>query len=129
MARYFRFWAISCWLLAIGTFFSCQEGGDAGDLFGMWRMTGSDTNYISFSGSITCFNNPEKNFVFGNFQHESDSLFIQLYSKDGLKSDTTMIEESFGFRPFHDIRLRIETLNNDRLVLTQDAQKWSFYKY
>ena len=49
MARFFK-----SILLFIGLFLvSCQEGREAGDLLGQWRMVGSDTKYISFSGSIT----------------------------------------------------------------------------
>lgn len=131
MARYYKTWAVGCWLLAIGTFFSCQEGGEAGDLFGMWRLTGSDTQYISFSGSVTRLTEVTETraYVYGNFQHESDSLFIQLFSEKGLKNDTIMVEDSFGFKPFNNIRMRIETLNDDHLVLSKDGRIWSFYKY
>ena len=131
MVRYYKIWAVGCWLLAIGTLFSCQEGGDAGDLFGMWRLTGSDSQYISFSGSVTRLTDTtdKTEYVYGNFQHEDDSLFIQLYSEKGLQKDTIMVEDTFGFKPFNNIRLRIETLNDDRLVLSKDGRIWSFYKY
>ena len=128
MVKYYKTWAVGCWLLAIGTFFSCQEGGDAGDLFGMWRLTGSDTQYISFSGSVTRLTDTDV-YVHGNFQHEGDSLFIQLYSAEAIQKDTIMVEKTFGFKPFNNIRLRIETLNDDHLVLSKDGRIWSFYKY
>ena len=51
MAKYFKILAVSYWLLAIGSLTACQEGGDAGDLFGQWRLDGSDSKYISFSGA------------------------------------------------------------------------------
>ena len=131
MVRYYKIWAVGCWLLAVGTLFSCQEGGDAGDLFGMWRLTGSDTHYISFSGSVTRLTELTETrvYAYGNFQHEGDSLFIQLFSEKGLKNDTIMVEDSFGFKPFNNIRLRIETLDDDHLVLSKDGRIWSFYKY
>ena len=130
MARFFRIWAISCWLLAVGTLTSCQEGGDAGDLFGMWRLKGSDAQYISFSGSVTRLSyTQDAQYVYGNFQHVGDSLYMQLFSEKGLRRDTNMVEQTFGFKPFEDVRLRIETLNDDRLVLSKDGHTWNFYKY
>ena len=108
---------------------SCQEGGEAGDLFGQWRMADSDSKYVSFSGSLTRFRDKDASEVYGNFQHKGDSLFIQCYSKEALKSDTVMVEESFGFKPFNNIRVKIEALNEDILVLSKEGQKWNFYKY
>ena len=108
---------------------SCQEGGDAGDLFGQWRLSGSDTQYISFSGSIVWMKNLKENELYGNFQHVGDSIFIQCYSIKGIPEDTTLVENSFGFRPFNNIRLKIEALSSDRLQLRQNHQTWSFEKY
>lgn len=108
---------------------SCQEGGDAGDLLGQWRLAGSDTKYISFSGSITWIKNLYETEVYGNFQHRGDSLFIQCFSKKGQPTDTVLIEKTFGFRPFSNIRLKIDRLDGDNLVLSKDNQRWSFYKY
>lgn len=108
---------------------SCQEGGEAGDLFGMWHMSDSGTGYLSFSGSVSLFQTSVEKRVYGNFQHQGDSLFIQCYSAKELKSDTIMVEESFGFKPFNNIRVKIESLNGDVMVLSKDGQKWNFYKY
>ena len=108
---------------------SCQEGNEAGDLLSQWRMTGSDTKYVSFSGRIVLFRNLGMGEVFGNFQHTGDSLFIQCYSVEGLPSDTINIEEGYGFRPFNDIRLKIESLDGDNLLISKDGKKWGFYKY
>lgn len=110
---------------------SCQEGSEAGDLLGQWRMNNTDNQYMSFSGGIVWIKTvPDKNFgVFGNFQHKGDSLFIQCFSKEELKSDTIMVEESFGFKPFNNIRVKIEALNGDVMVLSKDGLKWNFYKY
>ena len=83
MARFFK-----SIILFIGLFLvSCQEGREAGDLLGQWRMVGSDTKYISFSGSITWIRCLPDDEVFGNFQHIGDSLFIQCYSIEGNKRD------------------------------------------
>lgn len=110
---------------------SCQEGSEAGDLLGQWRMNNTDNQYISFSGGIAWLQEtPDKKVgVFGNFQRQGDSLFIQCYSKEALKSDTVMVEETFGFKPFNNIRVKIEALNGDILVLSKEGQKWNFYKY
>ena len=108
---------------------SCQEGSEAGDLFGQWRQTGSDTNYMSFSGSVALFRNSLEGRVYGNFQHKGDSLFIQCYSAKGLRSDTVVVEDAFGFKPFNNIRVKIEALDNDHLILSKEQQSWSFYKY
>ena len=108
---------------------SCQEGGEAGDLFGQWRLQGSDTKYISFSGSVTLFRNTERGEVFGQFQHLSDSLFIKCVSIKAAPSDTDIVENTFGFKPFTNIRMKIERLDSDDLVLSKDGRIWSFYKY
>ena len=126
MARFFKY----IFLLTFSIFLlSCQEGGDAGDLLGQWRLSGSDTKYISFSGGITWIKNVGENELYGNFQHVGDSLFIQCYSINGIPQDTALVENTFGFRPFSNIRLKIETLSSDRLLLRKDNQTWSFDKY
>ena len=126
MAKFFKYiFLLTSSILLL----SCQEGGDAGDLLGQWRLSGSDTQYISFSGSIVWIKNLKENELYGNFQHVGDSLFIQCYSIKGIPEDTTLVEKSFGFRPFNNIRLKIETLSSDRLQLRKDNQTWSFDKY
>ena len=126
MARFFKY----IFLLTSSIFLlSCQEGGDAGDLWGQWRLTGSDTQYISFSGSIVWIKNLGENELYGNFQHTGDSLFIQCYSINGIPQDTALVENTFGFRPFNNIRLKIEELSSDRLQLRQNNQTWAFDKY
>ena len=128
MARYYK-----CILFTLVAFLfplcSCQEGGDAGDLLGQWRLTGSDMKYISFSGSVAKIKSLNRGDVYGNFQHVGDSLFIQCYSVNGAASDTALIENDFGFRPFNNIRVRIEALSSDRLLLRQYHQTWDFEKY
>lgn len=126
MARFYKLL-----LLTSSIFFlsSCQEGREAGNLFGQWRLKGSDTKYISFSGAVTLLRSLDDGEVFGNFQHEGDSLFIQCISINASAADTAIIENSFGFKPFNDIRLKINALNDDDLVLSKDGQTWSFYKY
>lgn len=110
-------------------FSACQEGGEAGDLFGQWRMTGSDTHFVSFSGHIVKIHNTREGEVYGNFQHVGDSLFIQCYSIYGTPADTVLVEQSFGFKPFSDVRLKITKLKSDCLELSKDNQTWSFYLY
>ena len=126
MARFFKY----IFLLTSSIFLlSCQEGGDASDLWGQWRLTGSDTQYISFSGSIVWVKNLGENELYGNFQHTGDSLFIQCYSINGIPQDTSLVENTFGFRPFNNIRLKIEELSSDRLQLSRDNHTWRFDKY
>ena len=130
MANYCKsFFVFLFFCLSVFPFSSCQEGGEAGDLFGQWRMTGSDTQYISFSGSVTLLRNTAEGEVFGNFQHVGDSLFIQCYSIYGTPADTVLVEQSFGFKPFSDVRLKITKLKSDCLELSKDNQTWSFYLY
>lgn len=124
-----RFFKLSVLLLCILLLSSCQEGGEAGDLFGQWRLAGHDTQYISFSGTITLLRSTDESEVFGNFQHVGDSLFIQCYSIEGLPLDTAVVERTFGFSPFNNIRLRIEQLNSGNLVISKDGRIWSFYQY
>lgn len=129
MARFFK----RCIVAASVLLAACQEGGDAGDLLGQWRMTGSDSRYLSFSGSIAVFRQVEgiylTNEVYGNFQHVGDSLFIHCYSIYGEKNDTLNVEQGFGIKPFDNIRLKIDVLDNDHLTLSKDGRLWSFYKY
>ena len=125
MARFYKLISLFAIILLI----SCEEGRDAGNLHGQWRMSGSDTKYISFSGSITSIKDLVEGEVFGNFQHVGDSLFIQCYSKDKLLSDTIMIESSYGFKPFNNIRLKIESIDNENLVISKEGKIWSFFKY
>ena len=125
MARFYKLISLFSIILLI----SCEEGRDAGNLYGQWRMSGSDTKYISFSGSITSIKDLVEGEVFGNFQHVGDSLFIQCYSKDNLLSDTIMIESSYGFKPFNNIRLKIESIDNENLVISKEGKIWSFFKY
>lgn len=108
---------------------SCQEGREAGDLLGQWRMTGSDTKYVSFSGTFVKFAILKGGEVYGNFQHVGDSLFIKCYSIEATPSDTLLVEGNYGLAPFDNIRLKIETLNGDELILSKDHRIISFYKY
>jgi hypothetical protein len=127
MAKYFKYLiSLTSFLLLLT---SCQEGGDAGDLFGQWRLDGSDSKYISFSGNVTWLQDLEVGEIYGTFQHQGDSLFMQCYSKKGEKRDSIVVEQSFGFTPVNNIRLRIVTLDSDNLTLSKDGQTWKFYKY
>jgi len=67
--------------------------------------------------------------VYGNFQRHGDSLFIQCYSAQEDQRDTTVVEEAFGFHPFHDIRLKVESLSDDRLLLSSGTRSWTFCSY
>ena len=120
---------MSCWLLAVSaSFTSCQEGGEAGDLFGQWRMT--ESKYVSFSGSIVSFRGiSSAREVFGKFQHVGDSLFMQCSSIRQEKADTTMVEDEFGMKPFTNNRLRIDAVDSDRLLFSKDGQRWTLEKY
>jgi hypothetical protein len=129
MARYFKSVLIIISLLGLSLFTSCQEGREAGDLLGQWRMEGSDKQYISFSGSLTLIRNVGDRDVWGHFQHRGDSLYIQCYSVYAAAADTLLVEQLYGFKPFTNIRLRIQTLDSDRLVLTKGDKTWNFYKY
>ncbi len=108
---------------------SCQEGREAGDLLGQWRQTGTDDRYVSFAGSVALFHDGQGRKVFANFQHVGDSLMIQCHSIEGLATDTAHIEQHFGMKPFKDIRLKIDNLDDDHLIVSQGSKTWSFYKY
>ena len=108
---------------------SCQEGREAGDLLGQWRQTGTDDRYVSFAGSVALFHDGQGRKVFANFQHVGDSLMIQCHSIEGLATDTAYIEQHFGMKPFKDIRLKIDNLDDDHLIVSQSGKTWSFYKY
>lgn len=130
MASYFKTIALGCLLSAATVLTACQEGGEAGDLLGQWRIDGSDTRYVSFSGSLALIRNINiDNDVWAQFQHEGDSLFMQCYSLTGSPADTLLVEQTYGFGPFTNIRLRVETLSSDRLVLSRGTSTWNFYKY
>ena len=110
---------------------SCQEGHEAGDLLGQWKREGVDNQYIAFSGNIVLMRNVGQREVFGNFQHVGDSVFIQCYSINGdeAEADKQLVEETFNFKPFNNIRLRIATLNGNALVLTSKEKTWNFKVY
>ena len=130
MAKYYKFFLYTLITFHLSLLMSsCQEGHDAGDLLGQWRMDNYDSKYISFSGSVASIKDINTGAVNGNFQHVGDSLFIQCYSEKEQKSDTITVEESFGFKPFNNIRVKIAALDNDQLVITQGSQTWSFHKY
>ncbi len=129
MEKYFKIFIVISILLLT----ACEEGREAGDLYGQWRMNGSDSKFIAFSGSVTVLRSTNKNIlenqIFGNFQHTGDSLFIQCYSVESKASDTVTVENGFGFKPFNNIRMKIESLDSDKLILTKDNKVWSFEKY
>ena len=135
MERYYKLWfRLFSYLLPLTSylFVSCQEGGDAGDLFGQWRLT--ESKYISFSGSVVSFlsvnvNNSRPKEVFGKFQHQGDSVFIQCSSVKKEKSDTLMVEDEFGMKPFINIRVKIDAIDSDRLILSKDGKQWSLKKW
>ncbi|MCR5513151.1 MAG: lipocalin-like domain-containing protein [Prevotella sp.] len=127
MARFSKYFFLLT--SSIILFTSCQEGGDAGDLLGQWRLTTKEDMYVSFSGSITQFRKNNGQAVFAKFQHVGDSLFMQCSSIKQQKSDTTMIENEFGMKPFTNIRVRIDALDSDHLTLSKDNQHWVLEKY
>ena len=107
MARYFKFLAIGVlFTIHYSLFTSCQEGGDAGDLLGQWRLTEKTDMYVSFSGTITQFRKNNGQAVFAKFQHVGDSLFMQCSSIYQEKSDTVMVEDEYGMKPFTNIRVQ-----------------------
>ncbi|MBR1547175.1 MAG: hypothetical protein IJ637_00410 [Prevotella sp.] len=118
-------------LLLLCLLASCQEGADAGRLFGQWRLGGTTTEYISFSGPLAVFrssSDPGRQ-VFGNYQHHGDSLFIQCYSIHGQAADTTLVEDRFGMRPLSDIRLHVDVLAADHIQLSSHGRSWVLHKY
>ncbi len=129
MAKFYKYLIFSLSQFLIFPIYSCQEGREAGDLWGQWRMDGSDSKYISFSGSVVWLKDLNVSDIYGNFQHQGDSLFVQCYSIKGEKSDTIVVEQSFGFKPIHNIRLKITTLDSNHLMLTKEGQSWNFHKY
>ena len=130
MAKYYKFFLYTLITFHLSLLMSsCQEGHDAGNLLGQWRLDNYDSKYVSFSGSVALIKDINTGAVNGNFQHVGDSLFIQCYSEKKQWSDTITVEESFGFKPFNNIRVKIAALDNDQLVITQGSQTWSFHKY
>jgi hypothetical protein len=85
--------------------------------------------YVSFSGTITQFRKNNGQQVFAKFQHVGDSLFMQCSSIMQIKSDTTFVEDDFGMKPFTNIRLKIDALDDDRLLLSKNGQRWILEKY
>jgi len=123
MAKYFK----TLLLATLFLFTSCQEGSEAGDLLGQWRLIGTDSKYVSFSGSVTQFLSVFQGEAYGKFQHQGDSLFIQCVTC--VPADSVVVEESFGFKPFGNIRLKINVLNDEKLVVSKGDKMWSFEKY
>ena len=46
-----------------------------------------------------------------------------------IPGDTAIVEQAFGWKPINDIRLKINVLDGDNLVVSKGGQTWSFYKY
>lgn len=130
MARYYKLFLFSLFTIHFSLLVtSCQEGREAGDLLGQWQMENSESKYISFSGSIVWIKDLNIGGVNGNFQHTGDSLFIQCYSIYEDKSDTILVEDHFGFKPFNNIRLKIEQLDGDHITLSKNGKSWVFNKW
>ena len=130
MARFFKYFLFSLFAIHFSILISsCQEGREAGDLLGQWRLSSNNNLHIAFSGSIVWIKDLNMVSVNGNFQHVGDSLFIQCYSEKAEKTDTIIVEESLGFKPFNNIRVKIAALDNDQLVITKGSHTWSFHKY
>lgn len=131
MAKYYKY--IFLLISSLFLLSSCQEGSEAGDLIGQWRMADTDNRYVAFSGAVAVFRVVNNGFmdsqIYGNFQRQNDSLFIQCYSIKEERSDTVAVEETFGFKPFNNIRVKIETINGDILILSKDGKTWNFRKY
>lgn len=125
MVRFFR----RVFVFTVLCLAACQEGREAGDLLGQWRVEGTDAQYVSFAGSVALFRLIGEGEIYGNFQHVGDSLFMQCVSVESEKNDTIIVEDTFGFKPFSDIRVKIETLNDEALVLSKDGKFWSLEKY
>jgi hypothetical protein len=45
------------------------------------------------------------------------------------KADTLMVEDEFGMKPFINIRVRIDALDSERMLLSKDGQQWTLEKY
>ena len=130
MARFFKYFLFSLFTFHFSILVSsCQEGHEAGDLLGQWQMVGNNDLYLAFSGSVTVCRNSAGANVYGNFQHTGDSLFIQCYSEKAEKADTILVEDHFDFKPFNNIRLKIEQLDSDHIMLSKSGQTWTFRKW
>jgi hypothetical protein len=125
MGKFFRL----TFILAIASLVACQDGREAGDLWGQWRLKDSDTHYLSFAGSVALFRIIPERQVYANFQHVADSLFIQCCSVNADPADTIAIESKFGMKPFTNIRLKVQTIEDQTLVLTDGENHWAFRKY
>lgn len=108
---------------------ACEEGSDAGELYGQWRLIGGENVYVSFSGSLVIMRKTSVAEVYGNFQHVGDSLFMQYYTYKEEPLDTLTMEEELHFRPMNNVRTRITELSGKRLTLTRGGETWNFEKY
>ena len=77
---------------------------------------------------VSCQEGREAGDLLG-FQHIGDSLFIQCYSIEGNVADTILVEDTYAFKPFNNIRVKIESLTSDKLIISKNSQTWSFDKY
>ena len=66
--------------LLTSTLSSCQEGGNAGDLLGQWRLEGYEDMYVSFSGTITQFRkaNGQHAFDKGNIYGDCSTFNLKI---------------------------------------------------
>lgn len=108
---------------------ACEEGSEAGDLYGQWRLVGGDNVYVSFSGNLVIMRKTNVSEVYGNFQHVGDSLFMQYYTNKEEPLDTLTLEEELHFKPMNNVRTRITELSCEKLTLTSNDAVWYFEKY
>ena len=40
-----------------------------------------------------------------------------------------MVEDEFGMKPFTNIRVKIDAVDSDRMLLSKDGQQWTLEKY
>ena len=131
---------LGTWILSACT----HNDGDIGDLYGRWQLTEMrvadsiatpNDLFFSFQSSVifvsVCnYDLHEAIDYAGNFIHSGDSLCIGMVPRDsvgeGLRS---FMSTRWGMADYDDVRLRIEALDRQQLLLSRSEDYWQFQRF
>ena len=114
---------------------SCQKADDNGDLGGFWKLL--EVEYVADASKKDVRENSYFMAVqleliqlrgdgshYARFQHQGDSLFIQMIGRDADKK----LLENFGMNG-QEQRFFVQKLNSNSLILKSEYSKLQFKKF
>lgn len=137
--RAHKYLAIAFSLCMVWSWTSCDpDGTDIGDLYGRWKIESiessagaidhSDTLFIAFQGRTYQLQAGWGHHDWGPYEMTEDSIFLfPMASRTDLSS--IGIPQAFGAGFNHPIGFRIESLDNDDILLNRSDTLWHFSKF